>query len=71
MVLGSYYLTLLKHGEPGEGKVFRDFNEAMMAYAVGELGLHAPIRVRRTKTLEDGTEKSAVVEATLGRAHLQ
>ena len=67
MVLGSYYLTLLKHGEPGEGKVFRDFNEAMMAYAVGELGLHAPIRVRRTKTLEDGTEKSAVVEATLGR----
>ena len=67
MVLGSYYLTLLKHGEPGEGKVFRDFNEAMMAYTVGELGLHAPIRVRRTKTLEDGTEKSAVVEATLGR----
>ncbi len=67
MVLGSYYLTLLKHGEPGEGKIFRDMNEAMMAYAVGELGLHAPIRVRRTKTLEDGTTKSALVEATLGR----
>ena len=67
MVLGSYYLTLLKHGEPGEGKIFRDFNEAMMAYAVGELGLHAPIKVRRSKTLEDGTEKSAIVEATLGR----
>ncbi len=67
MVLGSYYLTLQKSGEPGEGKVFRDFDEAMMAYAVGELGLHAPIRVRRTVTLEDGTEKSAVVDATLGR----
>ncbi len=32
MVLGSYYLTLDKAGEPGEGNVFRDFNEAMMAY---------------------------------------
>ncbi len=62
MVLGSYYLTLLKHGEPGEGKVFRDFNEAMMAYTVGELGLHAPIRVRRTKTLEDGTKRAPLLK---------
>jgi len=67
MVLGSYYLTLEKHDEPGEGKTFRDFDEAMMAYACGELGLHAPIKVRRTKTLEDGTVKSAIVDATLGR----
>ena len=67
MVLGSYYLTLEKKGEPGEGRTFRDFDEAMMAYAVGELGLHAPIKVRRTKTLEDGTVKSAIVDATLGR----
>ena len=35
MVLGSFYLTLDKAGEPGEGKVFRDFNEAMMAYQNG------------------------------------
>ena len=67
MVLGSYYLTLLKHGEPGEGKIFRDYDEAMMAYSVGELGLHAPIKVRVTKTLDDGTVKSAIVDATLGR----
>ena len=32
MVLGSYYLTLDKDGEPGEGKVFRNMDEAMMAY---------------------------------------
>ena len=32
MVLGSYYLTLEKEGEKGEGKVFRDVNETMMAY---------------------------------------
>ena len=53
MVLGSYYLTLDKAGEPGEGKYFRDFNEAVMAYRNGFLGLHAPIHVRVTKTFVD------------------
>jgi DNA-directed RNA polymerase subunit beta' len=44
MVLGSYYLTLVKPGmEPGEGKAFRDINEAVMAYSEGVVGLHAPI----------------------------
>lgn len=66
MVLGSFYLTLDKPGEPGEGKVFRDFNEAMMAYDNGILGLHAPIKVRLTKEI-DGEERSKVVDATLGR----
>ena len=47
MVLGSYYLTMQKPGEPGEGMVFRDQNEALMAYQEGILGLHAPIKVRR------------------------
>ena len=46
MVLGCYYLTMDKPGEPGEGHVFRDFDEAMMAYENGLLGLHAPIRIR-------------------------
>ena len=32
MVLGCYYLTMDKPGEPGEGHVFRDFDEAVMAY---------------------------------------
>ena len=36
MVLGSFYLTIDRAGEKGEGKVFRDFNEAMMAYENGE-----------------------------------
>ena len=35
MVLGSYYLTMKKEGEKGEGKVFRDVNEALMAYQEG------------------------------------
>ena len=46
MVLGSYYLTLVKADEMGANKVFRDKDEALMAYNDGIVGLHAPIRVR-------------------------
>ena len=49
MVLGSYYLTLVKVDEPGANKVFKDTNEAIVAYNDGVVGLHAPIRVRFTK----------------------
>ena len=66
MVLGSFYLTIDKAGEPGEGHAFRDFNEAMMAYANGELGLHAPIKIRATKE-KDGVVHSGLIDATLGR----
>ena len=66
MVLGSFYLTLDKPGEPGEGKVFRDFDEAMMAYQAGVLGLHAPIKVRVQKEV-DGEMRSKIIDATLGR----
>ena len=66
MILGSYYLTMEKSGEPGEGNCYRDFNEAMCAYRNGVLGLHAKIRVRVYKEI-DGEMKSAVIETTLGR----
>ncbi len=65
MVLGSFYLTLDRAGEPGEGKVFRDFNEAMMAYENKVIGLHAPIKVRMFKEI-DGEMKSGIVDATMG-----
>ena len=66
MVLGSYYLTLAIPGAPGEGKVFRDVNEAVMAYDEGDLDLHAMCKIRMTKEL-DGVEVSRLVETTLGR----
>ena len=66
MILGSYYLTMEKDGEPGEGSCYRDFNEAMTAYRNGVLGLHAKIRVRVFKEI-DGEMKSAIIETTLGR----
>ncbi|WP_046442084.1 DNA-directed RNA polymerase subunit beta', partial [Ruminococcus sp. N15.MGS-57] len=46
MILGSYYLTLKKDGEPGEGKVFRDVNEALRACDQHIVSLHAAIKVR-------------------------
>ena len=48
MVLGSYYLTIVKSDEIGANKVFRDKDEAVMDYNDGIIGLHAPIRVRFT-----------------------
>ena len=66
MVLGSYYLTLIKPGEPGEGKMFRDANEAIMAYDEGCLGLHAPIKVRRTVEV-NGEKVTDIIETTIGR----
>ena len=46
MVLGCYYLTLEVEGEKGEGKTFRDQDEAIFAYESGYVGLHARIKVR-------------------------
>ena len=111
MILGSYYLTMLRIGsaekgaeylrveDPGEtgltsGAIesgdriyeanrlaklngtkpasytpllaFRDANEAIMAYNEGTVGLHAPVRLRVTKTV-DGVEKSRIIVATVGR----
>ena len=66
MVLGSYYLTLEKDGEPGEGKVFKDYEEAIMAYDAKIVGLHAKIKVRMTAEV-DGKMVSEIIDTTVGR----
>ena len=66
MILGSYYLTTVRENDEGAGKVFRDENEALMAYAEHIVTLHAPIKVRRTMTI-DGVERTGLVDATAGR----
>ena len=66
MVLGSYYLTLDKDGEKGEGKIFRDINEAMMAYHEGDVSIHAKIKVRITKDIGE-KRVSKIVDCTVGR----
>ncbi len=66
MVLGSYYLTMLRPEEPGAGKMFMDTDEALMAYDFGAVGMHAPIKVRRTCEV-GGEVHTATVDATVGR----
>ena len=66
MVLGSYYLTLDKVGEPGEGKVFRDVDEALMAYQTGVVTLHSKIKVRREAEI-DGELKRGIIDTTVGK----
>ena len=115
MVIGSYYLTMIKEGEPGQPKfyknedrteevsfevvkalvngeisdseilcdysddklaenygiyrsyrLFRDKDEAMMAYQEGSLGMHSPARIRVSKTV-NGETKTAIIVTTIGR----
>ncbi len=66
MILGSYYLTLDKDGEPGEGKVFRDENEAMMAYQEKIITLHSRIKVRMSREV-NGRLYTGLVETTIGK----
>ena len=122
MVIGSYYLTMIKEGDPGQPKfykdeartqevsfadvkadinkdfedprdyisnpailceiseeelaqkygyyrsykLYRDKDEAMMAYQEGSLGMHSPAKIRVTREV-DGVTKSAVIITTIGR----
>ena len=67
MVLGIYYLTQERPGAKGEGMIFKSVNEAILAYENGYITLHSRIKVRVKKTMEDGTQKQGMIDATLGR----
>ena len=67
MVLGIYYLTQERPGAKGEGKIFKNVNEAILAYENDALTLHSRITVRVSKTMPDGSVKTGNVESTLGR----
>ena len=67
MVLGIYYLTQERPGAKGEGMFFKSTSEAILAYENGYITLHSKIKVRVSKTMPDGTVKTGVIDATLGR----
>ena len=79
MVLGIYYLTQKREGEPGERVLepktieeairgnYKSVNEAILAYENDEITLHSIINVRFTKENADGEKVSEVFETTLGR----
>ena len=66
MILGSYYLTMTLDGELGEGKYFKDPDEAIMAFQNKAVGIHAKIFVRIEKEV-DGEIKSKKIQTSVGR----
>ena len=66
MILGSYYLTMILDNQKGEGKYFKDPDEAIMAYENHDVGIHAKIFVRITKEI-NGELKSKKIETSVGR----
>ena len=73
IVLGLYYLTREENGRRGEGMVFADPEEALLAYSNDQVALHAKVKVRMTPryTNDDGeiiTGPSKILDTTVGRA---
>ncbi|WMJ80332.1 DNA-directed RNA polymerase subunit beta' [Clostridium sp. MB40-C1] len=66
MILGSYYLTLDKDGVKGEGKVFHSPEELLMAYQLGEVDIHAKVKVKVSK-VKDGQLVFGIIDATPGK----
>ncbi|NLZ53178.1 MAG: DNA-directed RNA polymerase subunit beta', partial [Thermoanaerobacteraceae bacterium] len=66
MVLGCYYLTIERPGEKGEGRYFSSPEEAILAYEMGKVGLHAMINVRITKYINE-EKRHKTIKTTTGR----
>ena len=66
MVLGSYYLTMDKDDVKGAGKSFYSKEEAIMAYELKEIAIHAKINVKMYKE-ENGVQKTGIINTTVGK----
>ncbi len=70
MVLGNYYITTEKPGDKGEGRVFKNANEAIEAYERREVTLHArialPAKSFKYKTFTD-EQKEMYLITTVGK----
>jgi len=66
MVMGCYYLTIVRDGEKGEGRCFSSMDEAVMAYQMGQLSLHAKVNVRVKKRIA-GHNYMGRIQTTVGR----
>ena len=66
MILGNYYITVVRDGAKGEGMTFASVDEAQLAYENGELSLQAKINLRRTVEW-NGEQITGRIETTLGK----
>ncbi|CAN0465398.1 unnamed protein product, partial [Laminaria digitata] len=67
IVLGLYYLSIDRDGEPGEGMAFGTVGEVEQALSAGAISLHSKIHVRVDTVDEDGKEVVRRIETTAGR----
>jgi DNA-directed RNA polymerase subunit beta' len=66
MVIGVYYMTIEKPGALGEGRVFMDPDEAVMAYELGHISLQAKVKIRVSREIE-GVKHTKMLDTTVGR----
>ena len=71
IVLGCYWMTKTQPGRKGEGKIFADEKEAILAYQFREIDIKAIIKVRISKRISGDAESvpagSRIIETCLGR----
>jgi DNA-directed RNA polymerase subunit beta' len=67
MILGTFYLTMTRDEQKGDGKVFASPKEALMAYDFDAVALHATVKVRMNGKNVPGLEEGALLETTIGR----
>ncbi len=67
MVLGIYYLTQQRDGEPGEGKAFKGIDEAILAYENHDITLHSKIKVRVEAKNAAGKTVRGMIDTSMGR----
>ena len=71
IVLGLYYLTIDRKYVKGEGKIFADAEEVVIAYDAGELDLHAKIKVRIEGSLLDTTTGRVILRDVVESALME
>ena len=67
MVLGIYYLTYDAEGLKGEGSIFADYNEVLLALDAKTVDLHSKIKCRITYIDDNGESRYGIVDTTPGR----
>jgi DNA-directed RNA polymerase subunit beta' len=70
IILGLYYMSLERENEPGEGMVFANIQEILLALGNGSVSLHAKVKARVATRDEEGNRVIEVIETTPGRAQL-
>jgi DNA-directed RNA polymerase subunit beta' len=67
IVLGLYYLSLVKDAEKGEGMIFADLGEIEAALEAGVVSLHAKVKARHTEMNAEGVVVRKVIDTSPGR----